>query len=402
MNHVELLEAARALKPWLVGIRRRIHAEPELGLEEHKTADAICAYLDELGIPYSRKGTAVVGLIQGPGAAEGAAGSACRVVALRADIDALPIQEITGESYASRNAGKMHACGHDAHTAVLLGAASLLVRHQASMKGSAKLLFQPAEETVGGAETMIADGCLQKPEVDAVIGLHVQAYVPVGSVEMKKGVFSGSSATLSITIRGKAAHGAYPENGIDAILIAANVTTALHSLVSRYVSPLESAVLTIGKISGGTAENVIAESVVMEGTLRTTSDATRDLLLSRARAIVEGVAASFGGSGKLEFQYGYAALVNDDRVVDAAAEVAASLLGPGKIQWKEKPSMGVEDFSFFAREVPGAFYNLGCGNAGLGITSPIHTAVFDIDEDCLVYGAALQAALCLRLLEKGL
>jgi amidohydrolase len=397
MDYAKTLAAARAIEPWLVEIRRGLHESPELGLEEDKTADAICGKLGELGIPYERRGTAVIGLVEG--AAPGAEGG--RVVAMRADIDALPIQEATGATYASHNAGRMHACGHDAHTAILLGAARLLSESKGSMVGSAKLLFQPAEETVGGAAPMIAAGCLEKPRVDAVIGLHVQAYVPVGSVELKKGAFSGSSALLKVEIEGKAAHGAYPENGIDAILIAANVALSLNALVSRYVSPLDQAVLTIGRIQGGVAENVIASSVVMEGTLRTTSDATRELLIARARAVVEGVAASFGGTGKLHVEYGYAALVNDDRAVDLVAEVAGAMLGPGSVRWKEKPSMGVEDFSFFLKEVPGAFYNLGCGNPERGITAPIHSALFDIDEGCLAIGAALQASLALRIIEQG-
>lgn len=400
MNYGKTLEAARALKPWLVDIRRRIHAEPELGLEEIKTADAVCGYLDGMGIPYERRGTAVVGLIEGLAANSGSA-SKGRVVALRADIDALPIQEATGASYASHNAGKMHACGHDAHATILLGAARLLSERRPGMRGSVKLLFQPAEETVGGALSMVKDGCMKSPNVDAVLGLHMQAYVPVGSVEMKKGVFSGSSATLKVKIRGKAAHGAYPENGIDAILIAANVVLGLNTLVARCISPLESAVITIGKISGGAAENVVAESVVMEGTMRTTSDATRDRLIERSRAVVEGVSSSFGGEGALEVEYGYAALVNDDRVVSVAAQVALEMLGPEKVQWKEKPSMGVEDFSFFAREAPGAFYNLGCGNPAKGIVSPIHSSTFDIDEDCLPIGVALQTALALRIIDQG-
>jgi len=400
MDYESILAQARALKPWMVDIRRGIHAEPELGLEERKTADAICARLEELGVPYQRRGTAVIGLVEGRAAPPG--GAPRRVVAMRADIDALPIQEATRAPYASHNAGKMHACGHDAHTAVLLGAARLLCESRASMRGVAKLLFQPAEETVGGAKPMIEGGCMEGPHVDAVIGLHVQAYVPAGSVELKKGAFSGSSALLRVEIKGKAAHGAYPENGVDAILIAANVAMSLNALVSRYVSPLDQAVLTIGTIHGGAAENVIADRVVMEGTLRTTSDATRDLLVGRARSVVEGVAASFGGKGALDVEYGYAALVNDDRAVDLVAEVASAMLGPAAVQWKEKPSMGVEDFSFFLKEAPGAFYNLGCGNPGRGIVSPIHTALFDIDEDCLAIGAALQAAIATRIMEQGL
>lgn len=396
MDNKEILEAARAMRPWLVETRRRIHMNPELGLEERETADFIQSRLAELGVESARKGTAVVGLVRGarPGP----------VVAIRADIDALPLEEANESEYKSRKPGAMHACGHDAHATILLGAARFFAERRASLAGSIKLLFQPAEETVGGAAPMIADGCLEDPRVDLVLGLHVMPYLPVGTVEMKKGALNGSSATLDIVVRGKGGHGAYPETGVDAVLIAANVVMSLNALVSRYVSPLESAVLSIGTIRGGKASNVIADEVRMSATMRTTSPAVRDAMVARARAIVEGVAASFGGSGELSVEYGYEALINDDEAVDALVRAAEGLLGPDAIRWKEKPSMGVEDFSFFLKERPGAFYHLGCGNPGRGISSPLHSTTFDIDEDCLPVGVAVQAAAALeflRLAEKG-
>ena len=396
MDNKEIFEAARAMRPWLVETRRRIHMNPELGLEERETADFIQSRLAELGVESSRKGTAVVGLVRGalPGP----------VVAIRADIDALPLEEANESEYKSRKPGAMHACGHDAHATILLGAARFFAERRASLAGSIKLLFQPAEETVGGAAPMIADGCLEDPRVDLVLGLHVMPYLPVGTVEMKKGALNGSSATLDIVVRGKGGHGAYPETGVDAVLIAANVVMSLNALVSRYVSPLESAVLSIGTIRGGKASNVIADEVRMSATMRTTSPAVRDAMVARARAIVEGVAASFGGSGELSVEYGYEALINDDEAVDALVRAAEGLLGPDAIRWKEKPSMGVEDFSFFLKERPGAFYHLGCGNPGRGISSPLHSTTFDIDEDCLPVGVAVQAAAALeflRLAEKG-
>ncbi len=394
MIEAEKLRAdARDLSPWLVELRRTIHRHPELGLEETATADLIERTLDGLGIEHGRRGTAVVGLVRG--AAPGP------TVALRADIDALPIQEATGAGYASEIPGVMHACGHDAHATILLGVARWFAERRAELAGNVKLLFQPAEETCGGAETMIKDGCLENPHVDYTLGLHVMPYLPVGRIETKKGALNGSSTDLRMAIRGKSCHAAYPELGVDAIMVSAHVVSALHSLVSRYVSPLESAVLTIGTIAGGTRSNIIADEVTMRATLRTTSEATRDLLVGKVRALVESVPASFGGSGSLEVEYGYAALVNDPGVVDQVAEAASDILGPGTVDWKEKPSMGVEDFSFFCRERPGAFYHLGCGNADKGIGSPLHTATFDIDEDCLPLGVAMQVACALRLLERG-
>jgi len=392
--HAEVIRTeAQSLRSWLVDLRRAIHRQPELGREEYLTADFIGARLDELGIEYSRTGTAIVGLVRGekPG----------RTVALRADIDALPIQEETGAEYASLRAGAMHACGHDAHTTILLGTARWFSAHRADFTGNVKLLFQPAEETDGGAEIMIRDGCMENPHVDYVLGLHVMPYLPVGRIETKKGALNGSSTSLDITVRGIGCHAAYPERGVDAIMISAHVVTALHSLVSRYVSPLESAVLTIGTIHGGTVSNIVANEVTMLATLRTTSDAIRDVLTDKVSAIVENVAASFGGSGEVKISYGYTALVNDSSVVDVLATTADEILGPACLDWKEKPSMGVEDFSFFCKERPGAFYHLGCGNQSKGINAPLHASNFNIDEDCLPVGVAMQVAATLRLLENG-
>jgi len=380
------------IRPWLVETRRTLHRRPELGLEEERTADFIETRLEEMGVERERRGTAVVGIVRGarPG----------RTVALRADIDALPIREETGAEYASEVDGVMHACGHDAHTTILLGAARWFAERRSELAGNVKLLFQPAEETVGGAATMIAEGCLEDPRVDYVLGLHVMPYLPVGRVETRKGALNGSSTDLRVVVRGLGCHAAYPERGVDAVMIAAQVVTALHTLVSRSVSPLESAVLTIGAIQGGTASNVVADEVTMRATLRTASDEVRDLLVDKARAIVEGVPAALGGSGSLGVAYGYAALVNDPDVVDVVAAAAEDILCPGNLEWKERPSMGVEDFSFFCKERPGAFYHLGCGNAGRGISAPLHSSTFDIDEDCLPLGVAMQVSCALRLLER--
>jgi amidohydrolase len=390
----DILEAARELKPWLVGLRRAFHRRPELGLEEAWTASTIEARLDELGLVHERRGTAVVALLEG--------GRPGPCVALRADIDALPIKEAPGrEGYRSEVEGLMHACGHDAHMTIQLGAARLLADRRGGLPGSVKLLFQPAEETVGGADTMIKDGCLENPHADRVYGLHVMPYLPVGAIETRRGALNGCSATLFFEVRGKGAHGAYPEQGVDAILIAANVVTALNTLVSRYVSPLEEAVITIGTISGGTASNVLAGSVSMEASLRATSGPSRDALISRAVSVAEGIAASYGGSATVRTVLGYEALINHDEAVDEVVEAATALLGPNSIRWKAKPSMGVEDFSYYIKGRAGAFYHLGCGNEARGITAPLHSTDFDIDEDCLPVGAAMQAALALRYLEKA-
>ena len=387
MDRSNLLAEAKGMKAWLVGLRREFHAWPELGLEEHKTATRIEQTLNELGIEHTRLGTAVVALVRGAKAGP--------TIALRADMDALPIQEATGLPFASQVDGVMHACGHDAHVTIALGAARWFAEHRNLLAGNIKLLFQPAEETVGGADSMIRAGCMDNPKVDLVLGLHVMPYLPVGRIETKKGALNGCSTTLKGVIHGKGGHGAYPETAIDAVYIAAQVVVGLNALVSRYVSPLESAVLSIGTINGGSRSNIVAEEVHFSATLRTTSDAVRDAMVDRARQVVEGVSTAFGGSGELQVSYGYAALVNHDKAVDLVARAATQLLGPDSLVWKEKPSMGVEDFSFFIRETPGAFYHLGCGVAGNEKPAPLHSAQFMLDEDCLPVGVAMQVAAAL-------
>ena len=390
MDAGALLDAAKGMKDWLVEIRRSLHRIPEPGHEEVKTQAAIAARLDGLGIEYEKKGTAIVGIVRGakPG----------KTVGIRADIDALPIREERQTDYSSTHPGYMHACGHDAHATILLGAARFFSERRESLTGNVKFFFQPAEETSGGAADMIRDGCLENPRVDHVIGLHVMPNVPTGSIEVKFGALNGASDTLHITVLGTGAHAAYPDLGIDAIMIAGHLVTALHSLVSRYVSPLDSAVLTIGAISGGAKSNIIADEVRMKATLRTTDPAVEERILSLVGALVESIPKAFGGSGELSVERGYRSLINHDGAVRTILATAENLLGKDRILFKEKPSMGVEDFSYFLMEREGAFYHLGCMNREKGITAPPHNGRFDIDEDCLPIGVAMHAGITLSLL----
>lgn len=392
MDSKTLRESAENIKPWLVEVRRNFHKYPELSGKEFKTSEAVINYFNEMKIPCQRigSGTAVVGFING--------GEDGKTVALRADMDALPIQEENDVSYRSQNDGIMHACGHDAHMTVLLGAAKILNAHRDAVKGKVKLLFQPSEESDGGAAQMIRDGCLENPHVDYCLGLHVQPYLPVGKVEVKYGVLNAASDRFEITIKGKRAHGAYPELGTDAILISAHVITALQSIISRSVAPTDSAVLTIGKISGGIRENIIADEVKLGATLRTLNQSIRELVHRKVNEIVCGISAAMGGSAEIKVIRGYDALVNNDEIVDVVRSAASSVLQSENVLTKEKPSLGSEDFSFFLNRCKGAFYHLGCGNEKKGIVSPLHTSTFNIDEDCLPVGAALQVAAALALL----
>ncbi|MDA8410713.1 MAG: M20 family metallopeptidase [Treponema sp.] len=392
MTNTDILAASRALVPWLVETRRHIHGWPELGKLETETAAYIESRLAVLGVPFRRIGTGVVGRLEGRRGGP--------TVALRADIDALPVEETNDLDYRSRRPGIMHACGHDAHTAIVLGVASLFSKRPDALAGNLVLLFQPDEEGDGGALPLIEAGALEG--VDHVLGLHVMPYLDVGEVEVKKGALNGASTSLRIVIGGRGAHGAYPELGVDAVLIASHVVQALHHLVSRYISPLDEAVITIGTISGGLRSNIIADEVVMTATMRTTSETVRDLLVDRARAVVEGIPASLGGKGSLEASYGYAALVSDDRDVDIVAKVAGELLGKDSVLWKEKPSLGVEDFSFYLKKTRGAFWHLGCGRGPKGERAGLHSGGFTLDEECLPIGVAVQAAAILELMKEGI
>lgn len=387
-----ILSEARSLEGWLVDVRRSLHRVPEPGNEEHETSAAIRAELDELHIPYRQIGTAVVGLLEGsrPG----------RCVALRADMDALPIDEPADRPYASLHSGYMHACGHDAHMAVALGAARLLSAHRQDFAGAVKFLFQPAEETTGGARPMIEAGCLEDPHVDLVLGLHVAPDMPAGHIEVKPGSFYGASDNLHIVIRGKSSHAAYPEQGIDAIVVSAAVIQALQTLVSRSISALDSAVITIGKIQGGKRSNIVADEVTLTGTIRTLSEDVRRFLCSKTVETCTQIAVAFGASCEVQTIPSYPVLVNDEQATELVRDTATDILGASMVHLRPKPVLGVEDFAYYLRERPGTFWHLGCGKPGRA-SPPLHSPEFDIDEGCLAVGVAVQVASALRYLQRA-
>ena len=389
-----LREECQRLRDELIALRREFHRTPELGLHEYHTAARIERELDRCGIPHERVGeTAVVGHLTGNGNGSG-------LVVLRADIDALPIQETNAVPYRSQTPGKMHACGHDAHTTILLGAGKLLNEMRSELKGNVKLFFQPAEETDGGAEKMIKLGCMENPHVDYVLGLHVMPYMPVGDVETRYGALNGASDEIDITVYGKKSHGARPNLGVDAIAIAAQIITALQQQVSRRTSPLDSTVVSIGMISGGTAGNIVCDEVHMNGTLRTISPETREQMRTEIVRVSEGIAAAMGGRAECAMRPSYCALINDKDAVDRTLKLLRSVLGEEHVHIKDAPSLGVEDFSYFCRERPGAFYHIGMApSAEAAKTWPeLHTSEMDIDERVLPLGAELQTRLVLDYL----
>jgi amidohydrolase len=386
-----LLDEARSILPWMVEIRRDLHRHPELGLEEHRTMARVCARLDELGIEHRHglAGTGVVGLI--PGRGDGPA------VALRADLDALPLEDGKEVPYRSQAPGKMHACGHDAHTTILLGAARLLAARRAELKQPVKLIFQPAEETVGGAKLLIEEGVLDDPPVAAIFGLHVEPELEVGKLGLHFGQRNASSDDIEVTVHGRSAHGAYPAGGVDAIVVASQVVSAVQSVVSRNVDARESAVITFGTVNGGTQGNILASRVELVGTVRCLDPLIREILLRRARQTAEGVAAGLGGRAEVTTRPSYEALINDHTMVDLVRRNGADLVGGENVLVFDRPNMGVEDFAFYLAKVPGAFFSLGVRNEAEGIIHPIHHELFDVDESAMAVGAAIQTLNALRL-----
>lgn len=378
--------------PEVIRIRREFHAYPELSGKEIETNKRICRYLDKYGIEYKSgyAGNGVVGIIRG--AMEG------KTVGIRADIDALPICENNDLEYKSINEGVMHACGHDAHTAIMLGSAIILKNMEKELRGNVKFFFQPQEEAIGGAEPMIKEGCLDNPETDHAIGLHVMPNIPTGKVELKYGKLNGNTGNVEIIAKGKSGHAAYPETAVDAIVIAAHIITALQTLVSRNISPLNSVVLTFGKIKGGEKNNIIAKEVVLSGTLRTLDTKTRSKAKELIKRIAENAAIGLGGSADVNFQDGYIELINDDYVAKVVEETAIEVVGEENILYKEFPSLGGEDFSYFADRIPSAFFHLGCGNEELKTTAPLHSDKFVLDEDCIKTGIEMEVRTVLKLL----
>lgn len=390
---MELLERAQALAPQLTEIRRDLHAHPELSFQERRTSALVAEQLRALGYRV-RTGVGVTGVIGELGKGSG------RTVALRADMDALPIQETNEVPYRSQTDGVMHACGHDAHVACLLGAARLLAEaggRDELPAGRIRLLFQPSEETtdeenIGGARRMIADGALEG--VDAVVGLHVASESPTGQVLFRAGALMAGNDTLRGVVRGNHAHAALPHEGKDAIVLASQVVLATQQIVSRSVDPLQPAVVTFGVIGGGTAENIVAAEVRLEGTLRYFDPDVREAIHAGLRRAF-AVADALGGEGRIEIRDGNPPVINDEGLTGLVRSAACEIVDAQSITTAEQ-IMGAEDFAFLARETPGCFFWLGARIEDDPRSH--HSPRFDIDERCLPRGAAVLAAAAQRVL----
>jgi amidohydrolase len=386
-----LLEDAAAIAGGVVADRRAIHRRPELAYGEHETAALVAARLRELGVPLRTGvgGTGVVGLIEGarPG----------RTVLLRADMDALPIEEESGAEYASTNPGVMHACGHDAHTAILLGATRLLLERRAELAGTVKLMFQPAEEGGAGALRMIEDGLLEDPPVDGAFMLHVSHQLYAGQVATGPGPMLAGANAFTITIEGRGGHASRPHMAVDPVVAAAQMVTALQTLVSREAPPGEPAVVTMGSLHAGTTHNVIPDRAVIEGTIRAYDGELMELLERRLEEIARGVARALRADAAVEFEMRYPPTVNDAAMAELLAGAARSTLGAEAVL-EGRPIMAAEDFSFVLQRVPGAMLSLGVRSRDWAEPRPVHTARFDLDESALPVGVACMAAVALEFL----
>jgi amidohydrolase len=385
-----MLNRARKIEDQLIAWRRDFHMHPELGFQETRTAGKVAGVLEELGYRV-RTGVGRTGVV-----AE--LGTGRPVVAIRADMDALPIQDSKNVPYASKNPGVMHACGHDAHTAIALGVATLL--KEATFTGMVRFLFQPCEEAedeegLSGASRMIEDGAIEG--VDYALALHVSSELPVGDVAVLPGLASAGVDTFYATIIGKGGHGAAPHTVIDPIYIATHVMQALYGLISRRIPPMEAGVVSIGSIQGGNKDNVIPDRVEISGTIRYNDEAVQEKLHAEIERAMQ-IAQTLGGDYELKIVIGFPSIVNDEKVIDLIREVACEILGPSHVQEAER-LMGAEDFSFFLQQAPGAMFRLGARIEGEKRLH--HNPEFDIDERCLPIGAAILAETALRLLQQG-
>jgi amidohydrolase len=390
----DLRESAEEIAPGVIADRRYLHQHPELGFHEENTARLVAERLRALNLDDLQTGIAVTGVV---GILRGGKGPG-KTVLLRADMDALPITELNDVPYKSENPGAMHACGHDAHTAMLLGAARVLARRRDAFAGTIKFLFQPSEEAnAGGAAPMIEAGVMENPHVDAAFGIHVGSNIPAGKVAVLGGPVNAAADSARVTIRGLGGHAARPQMAIDPIVIGAHCIVALQSLVSREVNPLSPAVITVGTLHAGTVSNVIPEDAHFEATVRTFDEQTRALLAERIPQVVRGICETFRATADVEYRLGYPPLVNNAAMAALVKSVALDVVGPERVQDSE-PGMGAEDMSYFLNAVPGAFYRLGVRNEATGKTYGHHHPRFDIEEDALATGVAMHAAVALRYL----
>ncbi len=389
-----ILQEAKTLAPYLEDIFYRIHKNPELGGTEYKTQALILEELNKLGIEAEPiADTGVLGIIRGakPG----------KTVAFRADMDALPITELTELDYKSEIDGVMHACGHDAHVTILLGAAKMLAARKDTLCGNVKLFFQPNEEGDGGAERMIAAGCMENPHVDAVFFGHSIPSRSTGSITLRSGPVSAASNPFTVVFRGKGTHGANPSGGTDAIVAACQAVTALQTICSRRTHPTDSIVISVGAFHAGTAGNIIPETATIQGIMRTLTPETRARAKEDFHQIVSGIAAAMGVEAEIDLRDGYSASINDETMAQLVRTAAGKVFGQENVFETKYPSLGTEDIGYFMEKAPGCYYSLGVRNEEKGYTYPLHNPRFTADPDALPCGAALYVQIAEDFLQQN-
>lgn len=389
---IDFLKASEEKLNMMISIRRELHMHPEIDRALNSTANLVQFHLNKLGISFKRYENNGIIAEFGNNSDE----KRNNVIALRADMDALEVFDLKDVSYKSQNNGYMHACGHDAHTAILIGTAAILKDHEDELNGRVRLIFQPAEETDGGAKDMIKFGALK--DVKCIVGLHVEESIPTGTIGVNKGIVYAASNPFTIKIAGKGSHGASPHDGVDSIHIAAKIIDNLQGIISREISATDSAVITIGKVSGGTAINAICSSITMQGILRTLGVELRTFSKERMRTVVEMTAKMYRGEATINFIEGYPSFENDNKMVNKLYDIVNNENAIKLIDIK-RPSMGVEDFAYYGEVVPALFYKLGCRNEAKGIIHPAHGSYFDLDEECMKYGAMMQSKCAYSFLE---
>ncbi|AWZ48101.1 amidohydrolase [Clostridiaceae bacterium 14S0207] len=387
---MEFLQKAKDIKKILIDLRRDFHENPELDFDLYRTNAKIKEFLEKEEIEYYECAkTGICATIRGKGN---------KTVGIRADMDALPILEENDHEYKSKVKGIMHACGHDAHTTMALGAAKILNSMKDSLNGNVRIFFEPAEETTGGAKVMIEEGALSDIKIDGIIGLHVEEWIPCGKIGIKKGVVNAASNPFTIKIIGKGGHGASPQYTVDPIVMASQVILNLQSIISRELPPTDAGVITIGSIHGGTAQNIIPGEVTLQGIMRTVRTEHREYVKKRLVEITESTVHSMRGECEIDIEESYPCLYNDDNMADLLINSAENVIGKENIEILDVPNMGVESFAYFAMKKPAVFYYLGCGNAEKGIVYPLHNCKFNIDEDCLCIGTAIHCAAAVNFL----
>lgn len=397
-HHEKLLEAivekVDSIKDRLVKFRREIHKNPELGGSEEKTAAFVAGILEDNDIEVKRgvAGHGVVGLLEGPGGGD--------TIALRGDMDALPIQDYKKVEYASSVPGVMHACGHDVHTAVLMGTAIVLGSMRDRLKGSVKFIFQPSEERpTGGAEYMIKAGVLKNPAPSAIVALHAFPEMRAGTIGHKAGVMTASADRFRVVIKGKSGHASRPHQTVDAVLVSSMVINAIHHIVSRRTDPLHPAVISVGTIEGGTAPNVIADVVEMKGTVRTLSAKTRKMMPLHIEEVIKGTTMTMGADYEFLFEAGNPSVENDWALDQLVKRCAGDVVSAQRVIEMSEPIMGAEDFAFYAEKIPGVLFRLGTSNKEKGIMTPLHNAYFDIDESALAVGTKVMSWIAVNYLK---